>query len=214
MAEKNKIQNSVKSAGDESTIPPVIDLRDLEPISSTGSAAQTGGTAVQTGGTAAATQGASPAQTGGAQPAATAKPKSVSLEEEAMMAESQSVIAPPEKFTVPSLVKEKFPDLIQLIKDTESMNDDERNYWFQILPIMTEVQIQKFQTILVNEKMQLKRLDKEYEDEVARLNTKHMIEWKEFESKEKRKAIQTAEAKAQEEEQVTEEELLKRLSQP
>jgi hypothetical protein len=197
MAEKNKKQNGANAAADESAIPPVIDLRELE----TGPAAGNAGAAqTQTSGTAQAAQ--------------QKQQKGVSLEEEAMIAEAQTVIAPPEKFTVPSLVKEKFPDLIQLIKDTESMNDEERNYWFQILPIMTEDKIQKFQAILVNEKMQLGRLDKEYEDEVSRLNTKHMMEWKEFETKEKRKAIQTAEEKSKEEEQATEEDLLKRLSQP
>ena len=98
-----------------------------------------------------------------------------------------------EKYAIPSLVTEKFPDLIQLIKETESMNDEERDYWFQILPIMTEEQIKKFRDILVNEK--------------------HMIEWKEFETKEKRKAITTAESASKEKEKAEEEDLLKRLSQ-
>lgn len=141
-----------------------------------------------------------------------AKPAGFNLEDEAMMEASQSVAAPPDKYAVPSLVKDKFPDLVQLIKDTESMNDDERDYWFQILPIMTEEQIKKFRDILVNEKDQLSRLDKEYEQELTKLNEKHLIEWKEFESKEKRKALQSAEQASQEEETKAEEELLKRLS--
>lgn len=122
--------------------------------------------------------------------------------------------APPqEKYSIPSLVKEKFPDLIQLIKETESMNDEERDYWFQILPIMTEEQIKKFRDILVNEKQQLTNLDKEYEQELQKLNEKHMIEWKEFETKEKRKTLTTAEKASKEKEKSEEEELLKRLSQ-
>ena len=113
---------------------------------------------------------------------------------------------------VPPLVKEKFPDLMQLIEDTESMNKEERDYWYQILPIMTEEQISKFREILLNEKQQLARLDKEYEEELTRLNEKHMIEWKEFETKEKRKALKGAEQKSEAQEQAEEQALLDRLS--
>ncbi len=116
-------------------------------------------------------------------------------------------------YSVPEMVRTKFPDLVQLIKETESMNDEEREYWFQIMPIMTEEQIKKFRDILVNEKDQLSKLDKEYEEELNKLNEKHMIEWKEFETKEKRKALNQAEQKSKAEEQATEEDLLKRLSQ-
>jgi hypothetical protein len=93
------------------------------------------------------------------------------------------------------------------------MNDEEREYWFQILPIMTEEQIKKFRDILVNEKDQLSRLDKEYEEELQKLNEKHIIEWKEFEAREKRKSLTTAEQTSKAQEKSEEEELLKRLSQ-
>ncbi|MCC7196757.1 hypothetical protein IT413_01005 [Candidatus Peregrinibacteria bacterium] len=172
------------------------------------------------------TQQASTAQTAGNQSVAAppasidlaaavpAQPKpanqGINLEEAAMM--ETTTMAPPEKFSVPTLVKEKFPDLMQLIKETESMNDEERDYWFQILPIMTEDQIKKFRDILLNEKQQLQRLDKEYENELKSLNEKHLLEWKEFESKEKRKALQAAEQQSKAEEAQLEEELLKRLS--
>ena len=127
--------------------------------------------------------------------------------------EEDQMAAPQDKYSIPTMVKEKFPDLIDLIKQTESMNEEEREYWFQILPIMTEEQIKKFRDILVNEKEQLTRLDKEYETELTKLNEKHLIEWKEFETKEKRKALTTAEQAAQQNEQAEEEALLKRLSQ-
>jgi RNA polymerase-binding transcription factor DksA len=77
---------------------------------------------------------------------------------------------------------------------------------------MTEEQISKFRDILLNEKNQLSKLDKEYEGELTKLNEKHMIEWKEFETKEKRNALTQAEQATKTQEQVTEEDLLKRLS--
>lgn len=154
-----------------------------------------------------------PAAAGVAAAAAPAAPlpgAPIGLEEEALLS-AQQALAPPEKYAIPMIVREKFPDLIDLIKTTESMDEDERDYWFQILPIMTEEQISKFRDILVSEKDQLARLDQEYEQELSKLNEKHMIEWKEFETKEKRAEIETKEKKAEEEEKAAEEELLKRL---
>lgn len=150
--------------------------------------------------------------TGAAIPAAKKPAPTFDLNDEALFGESQTV-APPDKYKVPKLVSEKFPDLVDLIKNTESMNADERDYWFQILPIMTEDQIAKFRDILLTEKNQLDKLDKEYEEELAKLNEKHMIEWKEFETKEKREELAGKEKNAEVEEKAKEEELLKRLQE-
>lgn len=117
------------------------------------------------------------------------------------------------KYTIPQPVKEKYPDIIPLVLQTESMNDDERDYWFQILPIMTDEQISKFHGILTNERNQLKRLDQEYETQMKKLNDKHQREWTEFEVRKKREAIQKAEAKTEAEEKTQEEELLKKLGE-
>ncbi len=125
---------------------------------------------------------------------------------------SASGTAKPEKYSIPKLVKDKYPDLVELIKVTESMDDQEREYWFQIMPIMTAEQIEKFRNILITEKEQLQALDKEYEEELNRLNEKHLLEWKEFESKEKSKAIHDAEQANSASEKQMEEDLLAKLS--
>ena len=116
-----------------------------------------------------------------------------------------------EKFEIPDTVKQQYPDLIPLILQTESMNDDERQYWFQILPIMTDEQVGKLREILMNEKNQLASLDKEYEQELKRINNKHVSEWKEFEYKEKRQKLVAAESATKTTEKQTEEDLLKKL---
>ena len=161
--------------------------------------------------TAAPVQGTTSAQGAPPTPPKPLKAGSISLDDEAVMSDQQ-MMAPPEKYSVPQMVKDKFPDLMKLIKETESMNDEERDYWFQILPIMSEDQISKFRDILLNEKQQLARLDTEYEQELSKLNEKHMIELREFETKEKRKALAGAEKKAEVEEKEAEADLLKRLS--
>lgn len=131
---------------------------------------------------------------------------------EADVEQAQTGPSKPEKYAIPKLVMEKYPELVELVKTTESMDDQEREYWFQIMPIMTAEQIEKFRNILITEKEQLAELDKEYEDELNRLNEKHLLEWKEFESKEKSRAIKEAEAKSDEQEKQEEEALLAKLS--
>lgn len=116
------------------------------------------------------------------------------------------------KYIVPKLVREKFPDLVKLIYETESMNAEEREYWMQIMPIMTEEQIVKFRDILVNEKEQLSKLDKEYESEVSRINkTQAAPKIDEEKLKEKLAQIKKAEKAHDEEEQSKEADLLKQL---
>lgn len=116
------------------------------------------------------------------------------------------------KYIVPNLVREKFADLVKLIYETESMNTEEREYWMQIMPIMTEDQIVKFREILVNEKNELAKLDKEYEDEMSKINKKHLKEIDESQFKEKMQTIKTAEAQAQTGEKDKEANLLDQLN--
>jgi len=115
------------------------------------------------------------------------------------------------KFHIPAVVRDKYPELISLIIRTESMDDEEREYWFQMIPIMTNEQILKLRDILISEKEQLAKLDSEYEQELKKIDEKHLQEWQEFEIKQKKEEIAKNEAAKEKEEKATEEELLKKL---
>lgn len=117
------------------------------------------------------------------------------------------------KYKIPQVVKDKYPDLVILIIETKSMNDQERDYWFQILPIMTDQQVERLRNILTTEKQQLATLDKEYETEMNKLNQKDMHAWNSFEAKEKREEIQKEESADQVKETAKEEELLATLAE-
>ena len=73
---------------------------------------------------------------------------------------SSSLIIPPD-------VQEKFGALIELIKGSESMNMEERQYWINILTVMTPEQIKNLQDILTNEKEQLAAIDAKYSKEAT-----------------------------------------------
>ncbi len=119
-----------------------------------------------------------------------------------------------QSYIVPDLIREKFPDLVKLIYETESMNAEEREYWLQIMPIMSEQQVVKFRDILVNEKNQLSKLDADYEAEMKRINgegTPKVIS--EDEVKAKMDQIRSQEAAQESSEKGAEENLLDALNQ-
>lgn len=126
---------------------------------------------------------------------------------------SQQIIEAETKHAVPSSLREHFPDLVALLIKTESMNTEERDYWFQVLPIMNDDQIIKLRTILVNERDQLKKIDSEYNQEIGKINQSHKTEWNAFEAQEKKKILQEAEKKSEVGEVETEESLLQKLNQ-
>ena len=65
---------------------------------------------------------------------------------------------------VPADIAERFGDLIPLIKNSRSMDDSERQYWVDVLPIMSEDQIQNLRDILDNEKKQLEKAQAAYDE--------------------------------------------------
>ena len=89
----------------------------------------------------------------------------------------------------------EYKELVDLILATESMDDDERQYWFDIMPSMTDEQVDRLYSILDTEKKKLEKLEEKYQDEIKNLNEKHLIEWQEFQMKDSKKKIKAAEAK-------------------
>lgn len=70
---------------------------------------------------------------------------------------------------VPAATRARHGDIVDLILASESMNDDERRYWIDILPVMTPDQIGKLTDILVREKEQLAAIDAKYATDMSRL---------------------------------------------
>lgn len=97
-------------------------------------------------------------------------------------------------FEISDELQAKYPDLIKLIIQTESMDNDERQYWFDIMPSMTDTQIDRLYDILETEKKKLQELEVKYQKEIKTLNEKHLIEWQEMQVKEGKKKVEAAKA--------------------
>lgn len=62
---------------------------------------------------------------------------------------------------IPDEVKTTFPDLVPQIIASPSMDENEKNYWFSVLPIMNTEQVAELRDILASEQ---KRLAQEAEE--------------------------------------------------
>ena len=97
-------------------------------------------------------------------------------------------------FNILDEIANQYGELTKLVLNTESMDNNEKQYWFDILPSMTDEQVDRLFDILETERKKLEELESKYQDEIKNLNEKHLIEWQEFQTKESREKIKKAEA--------------------
>lgn len=65
-------------------------------------------------------------------------------------------------FRIPQELLEKDPELVDLIIRSESMDDKERQYWFNLTEVMNTEQTEKLRDILVRERKKLAEIDAKY----------------------------------------------------
>ncbi len=112
---------------------------------------------------------------------------------------------------IPAEVQQKFGDLIALIKQSESMNDEERQYWINILPIMTADQIKNLRDILENERKQLAAIDAKYQTEIEKMGGAESVKQTEEERRARRLQRSGTEASHKEQEDKAAEDILKQI---
>ena len=114
--------------------------------------------------------------------------------------------AKPATVQIPDELRKKFPELIELILKSESMNDEERQYWVNILPVMTPEQVQNLKDILVNEREQLAAIDRKYAKEIEKIGSDQLLKKVDEERRKRREERSKSEDKTrlEEEERATE----------
>ena len=113
--------------------------------------------------------------------------------------------------TIPEDLLQKFPELIKGIKASQSMNQEERQYWIDVLPIMSEEQIDNLKNILDNEKQQIEEANREFDETVEEGAKNVKVTFDEFKYKEKKLLLRESESLHEKEEEKHEAELLKEL---
>jgi hypothetical protein len=113
--------------------------------------------------------------------------------------------------TVPPEVERQFPDLIALIRSSESMNDEERQYWVDILPVMTPEQVEQLRGILQNERDQLAAIDAKYAQEISKVGDIAALQKMEEERRSKQQERFKIESDVREQEEKSAEDILSNL---
>ena len=108
-------------------------------------------------------------------------------------------------------VQKKFPDLVEMIKESQSMNPEERQYWVDVLLIMSDDQIQNLRNILENEKKQIEAAKRNLQTGIAEDESKLKIHFDEIKYREKKRILKEAEGKYEQEEKQDEAALLQEI---
>lgn len=74
------------------------------------------------------------------------------------------------QFEIKEQVQEKYPELVKLIISTESMDDNEKQYWFDTLLSMKSELVDRLFNILETERVQLEDLERKYQEEIKNIN--------------------------------------------
>lgn len=96
-------------------------------------------------------------------------------------------------FTILDEIEAKYPELVELVLGSESIDNNEKQYWFDILPSMTNEQIDRLFNILSTERHQLEELNIKYQEEIKTLNEKHLIQWQSLQTQKTKEKIAEAE---------------------
>ncbi len=112
----------------------------------------------------------------------------------------------------PGIYKKNSSELKELILQTASMSEDEKQYWTQILPIMNEEQLIDLQKILTEEKDSLKKIDDKYAENEAKIKEFQESLARQQRLSDKIKQLRKEESESEEAENIEQEKLLNELS--
>lgn len=94
-------------------------------------------------------------------------------------------------FEVPEKFLNQYPELVAMILRSESMNDGERQYWFNLTEVMNTEQVEKLRGILTREREKLAEIEAKYGPSQPKLTDAEVVE-RNQEIKQKREQQQAA----------------------
>jgi hypothetical protein len=80
------------------------------------------------------------------------------------------------QYTIPGQFLETMPELMTLVLRSRSMDKpEEKQSWFNLLPMMNQDQINKLSDILVRERDKLAEIEKKYEEKKLEIKKKYLL---------------------------------------
>ena len=84
-------------------------------------------------------------------------------------------------YVIPDQFIEKKPALVNLVLQSKSIaTQDDKQSWFNLLPVMTDEQISKLEDILTREKQKLEEIEKKYEEKKIEIKKKYLMKWQQM----------------------------------
>lgn len=84
-------------------------------------------------------------------------------------------------FVIPDQFIEKKATLVALILQSKSIwTTEEKQSWFNLLPLMNDEQIVKLEDILAKEKQKLDEIEKKYEEKKIEIKKKYLVKWQQM----------------------------------
>lgn len=99
------------------------------------------------------------------------------------------------QFTIPEKFLIERTDLVVLILTSRSLDKpEEKQSWFNLMPMMSEEQIAKLNDILTREHQKLEEIEKKYEEKKVEIKKKYLLRWQNMGYIKKISDLQTKEA--------------------
>ncbi len=116
------------------------------------------------------------------------------------------------KLDIPDAFLEKEPDLVVLVLKSRSLaKDEEKQSWFNLVPMMNEDQINKLRDILIRERDKIAEIEAKYEKKKEEIKEKYQARFDAVEYQRRMSNMQTHEENVREQEHEEAEDLLKNL---
>lgn len=116
------------------------------------------------------------------------------------------------EFNIPEMFLIKNNLLIQLILESKSLAEySEKQNWFNLLPIMSEEQINKLQDILTREKQKLEEINKKYAEKQIEINQRYQTNFNPTTYYQAQEKIKKEEGKMREQELIEADNLLAQI---
>ena len=115
-------------------------------------------------------------------------------------------------FIIPDKFLESMPDIITLILNSKSMDtQEEKQSWFNLLPMMNDEQMEKLRDILTREKQKLEEIESKYEQKKDDIKTNIVKKREDTWYVQKMNSIKNNEAVVQEKEAAEADNLLNQI---
>jgi len=116
------------------------------------------------------------------------------------------------KFNIPDVFLENEIDLVILVLNSRSLaKDEEKQSWFNLVPMMNQDQIDKLRDILTREKDKIAEIEAKYEKKKEEIKNKYQARFDAVEYQRKMSGMKNNEKNVKEQEVEEAEDLLKNL---